>query len=300
MHIETIEHTDNVYVLVSPVRDESMNIVKTLDSVVNQTIKPSLWIIVNDGSTDNTVDIVKRYMKKYPWIKLIDLPDRGFRLPGKGIMDAFYKGFDSIGDIAWDFVVKLDCDLSFDFDYFENIFKEFIKNPKLGLASGKTYLPVNGDVGNLKLEWCPDTCTRGPCKVYSKKFFEKTGGPLRERGWDTLDDIAALLAGMDSRSFSEYKIIHYRPIGTLTNTHKGVKSRIQMGQNFYYIGYHPLFVLLKTIKMFFTDKPVFVAGLFFCFGYFKSFFASEPQISDKRLVKKLKEMQLKRIFRCIK
>ena len=159
------------YIIISPVRDEEKYIEKTISSVVNQVIKPSKWIFVNDGSTDNTSKSIIQVKKQYDWIDVITRDDRGFRQPGKGIIEAFYEGFDKVKNLSWDFIVKLDCDLSFESTYFESILGEFAKNPSLGIASGKTYIPINGNIDNLKLEWSPDTCTRGPCKMYRRQCF---------------------------------------------------------------------------------------------------------------------------------
>jgi len=284
------------YIIISPVKDEADTIERTIQSVIFQTVRPLEWIIVSDGSKDKTEEIIRGYIVTYPWIKLISLPDRGYRLPGKGVIDAFYEGFNCISKKDWDFVVKLDGDLSFEKDYFENIFSEFGRNAKLGIASGKTYLPAKGDISNLKLEWCPDNCTRGPSKIYRKDCFEKIGGIKRERGWDTFDDIAAMVEGYEVRSFAKYKLVHYRPIGTRTGTDKGIKSRILMGRNFYYMGYHPLYMILKCLKMMITDKPMICAGTAALLSYLSAAMKKSPQIDDKRLVKQLRKVQLKRIL----
>jgi len=284
------------YLIVSPVRDEQETIEKTIKSVIGQLTLPAEWVIVNDGSTDSTGEIVGKYLEKYKWIKIINLKDRGFRLPGKGIIEAFYFGLDNAQVKDWDYLVKLDGDLSFDRDYFSNIFNEFGQNPKLGIASGKTYLPINDDIKKLKLEWSPDTCTRGPSKIYKRECFEKIGGIRKERGWDTLDDIAAMVEGYDVKSFSQFKIIHYRAIGVRTKTDKGVRSQILAGQNFYYIGYHPIFIFLKSMKVMFTASPKIIGGIVLWASYMHSWLMKKSQIEDLRLIRKLREIQLKRIF----
>ncbi len=285
------------YVVISPVRNEELHIEKTIQSVVDQTIKPIAWVLVNDGSKDRTREIIEAYIKNNSWMMVIDREDRGFRLPGKGIVEAFYEGFEQVKDLNWNFIVKLDCDLSFEPNYFKNILDEFERNPLLGIASGKTFLPVDGDVKNLQLEWCHDTCTRGPSKVYRKEVFEKIGGIRREHGWDTMDDIAAMVEGYTVRSFYNYKLIHYRPIGTRTNTHQGVGQGMRLGAHLYYLGYHPLFIILKGIKMVWTDRPFLLAGLAMAASYFLSVLRKDKAINDPRLIKKLQEVQLRRIFR---
>lgn len=283
------------YVIISPVRNEEQHIEKTITSVINQTIKPTEWVLVNDGSSDRTKEIILSYAEKNPLIRVVDIPDRGYRLPGKGIVDAFYKGKEQLQEKDWEYIVKLDCDLSFEPTYFENIYNEFSKNKSLGIASGKTYLPIDGNTKNLKLEWCPDTSARGASKIYKRNCFEDIGGIRKERGWDTLDNIAAMVEGYEVRSFGHYQIIHYRPIGTRTMTHKGMQSNFNAGKNYYYIGYHPVFMFLKAFKVMFTDKPVILAGISMFWGYFISFISRAKRVDDKRLIKKLQEVQLNRL-----
>jgi glycosyltransferase involved in cell wall biosynthesis len=285
------------YILVSPVRDEQEYIEKTIRSVISQTLVPMAWIFVNDGSTDRTREIIETYIRNYPWIQVIDREDRGFRMPGKGIVEAFYEGFERVKELPWDFVVKLDCDLSFEPNYFENILREFDKCPQLGIASGKTFLPVKGNANHLKLEWCPDTCTRGPAKMYKRECFENIGGIRREFGWDTMDDIAAMVEGYVVRSFSQYALIHYRPIGMRTHCHQGLSRSLSLGPHLYYLGYHPLFVILKSIKMMWTDRPFFWAGIGVMLSYGLAIIRRSRRIDDSRLIKKLQEVQLKRIFK---
>ena len=124
------------YVIVSPVRDEEQYIEKTIRSVIAQTIQPSEWIIVNDGSHDNTARIIDAFAKEYPWIKVVHRTDRGLRVPGTGVMEAFYDGYQSLEFAGWDFVLKLDGDVGLEPDYFERCFERFNQDPKLGICGG--------------------------------------------------------------------------------------------------------------------------------------------------------------------
>lgn len=117
------------YVIVSPVRDEARHIAKTLDSVIHQTIPPSEWIIVDDGSRDETGRIIDEYAKQYPWIVALHRADRGQRIPGSGVMQAFYDGFRRLASQDWEFIVKLDGDVGLDADYFQRCFERFDEDP---------------------------------------------------------------------------------------------------------------------------------------------------------------------------
>ena len=132
------------YVVVTPARDEERTIAATIESMLRQTVRPLRWVIVNDGSTDRTRALVEKHLAAHPWIELIERADRGFRALGGGVVDAFNEGFARVAGLPWDFVVKFDADLSFDARYFEDLLERFEADPKLGMASGKTFLVENG------------------------------------------------------------------------------------------------------------------------------------------------------------
>ena len=171
----------NKYVIISPVRNEEDYIKLTIESVINQTVKPVQWILVNDGSTDKTEEIIKGYLSKNTWMKLINLTDRGYYFPGTGVVNVFYKGYEQIDVKDWEYVVKLDVYLEFDPTYFENLLKKFTDNPQLGIASGGCLLPLKG---KWVVENVQEDHPVGPSKVYKRECWEKMGGlrPGRDEG----------------------------------------------------------------------------------------------------------------------
>src|SRR6476469_4239154 len=154
------------YIIISPARNEEKHIEKAINSVINQTRRPKYYIIVNDGSSDNTSVIINRFVKVHDWKKEIKIPDRGFHKYGNGVMEAFYAGLNYLKEEEYDFLVKLDCDLSFNAFYFEDLLKEFHSDEKLGIASGQTFF-LNAK-GELIWEDAPLDHTRGGSKVYRK------------------------------------------------------------------------------------------------------------------------------------
>jgi glycosyltransferase involved in cell wall biosynthesis len=149
------------YVVISPVRNEENYVQLTLNSMVNQTCRPEEWILVDDGSTDSTAAIVRDYISRYPWIKLVSLADRGYYFPGTGVVNVFNQGFQSISTPAWKYVVKLDVDLSFGPDYFEQLLARMERDKTLGIASGWPELPHAG--GWKREEVQPDHPTWAVC-----------------------------------------------------------------------------------------------------------------------------------------
>ena len=124
------------YVIVTPVRDEEEHLEGTIRSVTAQTLKPAEWVIVDDGSVDGTAAIIDRYASQYDWIRGLQRGNRGFRKRGGGVVEAFNDGYQSLQCQDWEFVVKLDGDLTFEPDYFERILKRFLAEPRLGVAGG--------------------------------------------------------------------------------------------------------------------------------------------------------------------
>src|SRR5437879_115161 len=127
---------DRKYVIITPVRDEEAYLRSTIDCVVSQTIRPKEWLIVNDGSSDKTGTIIDEYARENPWIHAVHRDNRGFRKSGGGVVEAFNDGYRALCCPDWDFIVKLDGDLSFTPDYFEKCFENFQHEPRLGVGGG--------------------------------------------------------------------------------------------------------------------------------------------------------------------
>ena len=161
------------YVVVTPVRDEERHVEATVRSVAAQTIPPTEWIIVDDGSSDRTGDILDQYAAQFPWIRVIHRPNRGFRKSGGGVIEAFYDGYSALRHDDWEFVVKLDGDLTLSPDYFEKCFEHFTEQPKLGIGGGAICHEVDGE---LKVEANPKFHVRGATKIYRRACWEAIGG----------------------------------------------------------------------------------------------------------------------------
>lgn len=279
------------YVVITPARDEERTIGSTLDSMLAQTIRPLRWVIVNDGSTDRTREIVAARLAAHPWIEIVDRTDRGHRALGGGVVDAFNEGLARVRDLPWDFVVKLDADLSFQPGYFEGLLRRFEADPKLGMASGKTFL-IEG--GAKSLEWCPDEHVRGPAKMYRRSCFEAIGGLEARRGWDMIDETRAQMRGFATRSFLEpdVELIHHRPIDARQSN--VWKSRFQMGELYHFLGYHWLYHAIRCVRSAIQDYPRGIGGLALFAGYCKSALRGAPRF-DPEYVAYVQRQQLERI-----
>ena len=261
---------------------------ETLQSIVSQTYKNWELVIVNDGSTDNTGTIINGYAMKYPWIHAVHISNRGFRKPGGGIIDAFYAGYSSRQTNEWDYIVKLDGDLSFDADYFERCFEYFRSSSEIGVGGGIIY---DLQESELILERMPLFHVRGATKIYRKNCWDAIGGLVPDLGWDTLDEVKANMLGWRTRTFSDLKIVQHRTTGGPDGR---LKSYAKRGRANYIAGYHPLFMFMKCFKRT-TQKPYVIAAAAMTYGFVSGYLNRVPQINDKELIKYLRKQQIRKI-----
>jgi biofilm PGA synthesis N-glycosyltransferase PgaC len=266
------------YCLITPCRDEQDYARKTLDSVAAQTEPPTLWLIVDDGSTDQTPAILAEYAAKYPFIKILRRDDRGFRKLGGGVIDAFYHGYDTIRPEDFDYVCKLDLDLDLPPKYFQTLMERMERQPRVGTASGKPYFhdPASG---NLISEKCGDENSVGMVKFYRTRCFQQIGGFVRELMWDGIDGHRCRMLGWIAVSWDDpdLNFVHLRPMGT---SHKNWwTGRVRHGIGQYFMGTGPVYMLASAIYRLPHPPPVIgsVANLW---GYFKSVAAQSPRYDD--------------------
>jgi poly-beta-1,6-N-acetyl-D-glucosamine synthase len=277
------------YIIITPARDEEAYIEKTILSVVRQTIRPMQWIIVDDGSKDRTGAIIDHYAELYPWIKPVHRSNRGFRLAGGGVISAFHDGYEQIESSDWDFIVKLDADLSFAADYFELCFSEFARDQSLGIGGGCIYHEVDGA---LKLELNPMFHVRGATKIYKRACWEKLGGLLLSPGWDTVDEVKANMLGWTTRSFPHLPISHYRFTGAADGAWK---DSVKNGRANYIAGYHPVFMALKCIRRA-AARPYVIGAMGLFWGFVSGYCARAARVEDPALIRYTRTQQMRRVL----
>lgn len=283
--------TDTHYVIISPVRNEAEHIGNTIESVISQTIQPAQWIIVDDGSTDQTGSIIKEAATRHRWIKDVHRRDRGVRLAGGGVMEAFYAGFNLLGSEQWQFLVKLDGDVTFETDYFERCFARFAQESRLGIAGGLICQLANG-VLCQESKADPVFHVRGATKIYRRECWEDIGGLIEAVGWDTVDELKANMLGWSTRTLSDIKIVHHRPAGAAYGTWA---NWVKNGRANYMVGYHPVFMLLKCISRL-LKRPFLISAAGLAWGFMSGYLRGVRRGAEPEVVKYLQGEQMNRLL----
>ncbi|MEM9433515.1 MAG: glycosyltransferase family A protein [Pseudomonadota bacterium] len=278
------------YVLVSPCKDEADFIERTLKSIEAQTIKPVQWVIVDDGSSDNSVELIKAYQARMPFIKIVHRQS-GARRVGAGVILAFNEGYDAV-DVEYDFICKFDVDLDLPEKYFEVLIARMNADPLLGTCSGKAYY-VHPSTGVLTSEMCGDEASVGMTKFYRKECFEQIDGFVVEVGWDGFDCHLSRWHGWRAMSWDEpdLNFVHLRPMGSSqANIYKG---RVRHGKGQYLLGAHPLFFLASSMLRSVKQRPYITGTLYSIYGYMQSWWQGESHFGDADVTKFIRSYQLR-------
>jgi glycosyltransferase involved in cell wall biosynthesis len=246
------------YVLITPAHNEASFIEKTLASMAAQTLLPERWVIVDDGSTDETPEIVQSYMKRHPWIDLVTRPqrlDRSFA----GKVHAFNAGLARVNQLEFEILGNLDADLSFDPDYLEFLTRKFLEDPKLGVAG--TPFTESGGYDSARDSFEGENHVAGGCQLFRRQCFGEVGGyiPNAAGGIDWIAVTTARMKGWKTQSFPQKRFHHYRTLGTAEKS--GWAASFSYGEKDYYLGGSPLWELFRVVYRS-TKQPLDGAGLF--------------------------------------
>jgi biofilm PGA synthesis N-glycosyltransferase PgaC len=277
---EVAEQTGNrgkgKYVVISPCRDEANYMRETLDSVIRQSIQPAKWIIVDDGSTDSTPQILAAYCAKHDWIEVITQKDRGRRAVGPGVIEAFYAGYAAINPDDFEFLCKLDLDLRLPPRYFQILMERMVANPRIATCSGKAYVEENGRIVN---ERHGDDMSLGMTKFYRMSCFKAIGGFVREVMWDGIDCHRCRMNGWIACSWDEpeLRFVHLRPMGSSQQSIYVGRMRHGFGQ--YFMGTGFMFMVASAVSRL-NQKPRVLGSLAMIWGWVKSALRREPRFQD--------------------
>lgn len=266
------------YSIISPVKNEVHVIQKTIDSVLNQSVKPVEWIIVDDSSTDGTERILKELSGKFTWIKVVKCDENKIKDYSSRVVFLFEYGFRYLSKQV-NFISKLDGDVSFGPDFFNNILEAFNKNSKLGIASG--HLTINKIPEQIIKT--PFVCTRGATKVYRIKCLSDIGGIIPFQGWDTLDNVAARSKGWEVAILPEY-FEHLKEEGSKVGNiyFSSFRTGFYNGS----IPYLWIYFIVKVATKL-LSKPIIIGSVLQFAGYIKARYFSKLRPYPDSIVKQL-------------
>jgi glycosyltransferase involved in cell wall biosynthesis len=284
------------YVLITPARNEADFIEQTIQSVIRQTVLPLKWVIVSDGSTDGTDDIVKKYVRNHPWIELVRMPERNERhFAGK--VYAFCAGYEKINGLKYDIIGSVDADISFDPDYIDFLLEKFSQDPALGVAG----TPFREGTVQYDYRYSRKEHVSGACQLFRKECFESIGGyvPLKAGAIDLTAVVTARMKGWKTETFTGMACTHHRPMGSAK--HRFIKATFRSGYYDYPMGVHPLWQLFRSIYQM-SRKPYVFGGSLLLAGYLWAMLKRVPTPVSMEFVhfRRNEQMQwLKEYFRKI-
>ena len=279
------------YVIVTPVKDEEAFIERTIQSVLSQTIRPSIWIIVDDGSCDRTPDIVRTYAERVDWILVIRIDRDCERRLGSAESHAFSVGYELARQQWHSFVVKLDGDLLLPDDYFEQMLRCFHDNRRLGIASGVYLEKKNGEWREVVM---PAYHATGAAKMVRTECFTAIGGFAPAPGWDTADEIKAWSKGWETAHFPELQLYHLKPEGSASGA---IETARLHGEVYYVCGGGKLFFLVKVLQRVLFGKPFVLSGVALLFGYLRAAATRQPKLVNSQEQALYRRILNQRLFR---
>ena len=283
------------YVLITPARNEAQFIELTIQSVVKQTVPPIKWVIVSDGSTDGTDEIVRKYANEHPWIELVRMPLRRERhFAGK--VHAFNAGYARVQHLDYEVLGSLDADVSFDQDYFSYLLRKLAEDRTLGLVGTPFKEGTNPtyDYRFVSIEH-----VSGACQLFRRECFEQIGGYVPVKGGciDHIAVISARMKGWKTRTFTEKVCLHHRQMGTAQNS--VLMARFRNGRKDYVIGNHPMWELCRAAYQM-TKKPMVLGGLMLVSGYVWALIRRVERPVSPELVAFYRREQMQRLRRFFK
>lgn len=278
------------YILVTAARNEADHIGLTIRSVSAQTLLPDRWLIVSDGSTDATDQIVSEAAQKHPFIELLRVDADSERNFGSKAA-AINAGYEKIASLPHDFVGVLDADVSFEPDYYEQVIGRFQEDPNLGIAGGVLTDIVDGKPVRQLTD--PEWSVSGPVQMFRRECFESIGGYLVLRGGiDAAAEVMARMHGWKVRAFSEIPALHHRQTGKENHSRLGIF--FHRGLEDFKLGYHPLFFTGRAILRF-REVPFIFGGLTMLGGYlWAGITGAEKKVSDE-FIRFLRKEQMDRL-----
>jgi glycosyltransferase involved in cell wall biosynthesis len=281
--------TPLTYVLITAARNEERLIEKTIVSVIDQTVLPEKWVIVSDGSTDRTDEIVRKYLPDHPWLELVRMPERRDRHFAAKVQ-CFDAGYGRIQNLDWDVVGNLDADITFGSDYCEFLLTKFAADANLGVAG----TPFVERETRYNFRFTTREHVSGACQMFRRECYEQIGGyqPVKGGGIDWIAVTTARMKGWKTRTFAERVCHHHRPMGTASAGR--LKASFALGRQDYYLGGHPVWQLFRGCYQM-SRRPFLVGGLSLVAGYGWAWMKQVPRPISPELMRFHRHEQMMRL-----
>jgi glycosyl transferase family 2 len=284
--------SDLRYLLITPAKNEATFIALTIRSVISQTVRPVRWVIINDGSTDRTGEIVEGYARKHDWIELLQMPERQNRdFASKA--DCVNTAYDHAKHLPHDIVASLDADISFEQDYFAFLLQKFVDDPRLGLAG--TPFSENGKTYDYRFSSTHHVS--GACQLFRRECFEGIGGytPVKGGGIDVIAVLGARMKGWRTQTFTEKRCSHHRLMGSAQERRK-ILVGFSAGQKDYRLGFHPVWEAFRSVYQM-TRKPYILGGAAMFSGYSWAMLRRSQRSVGRELIHFQRQDQMRRLLR---
>ncbi len=288
------------YVIVTPAYNEEKYIGETIESVIIQTHKPLVWVIVDDGSKDNTAAVIKSYAARYPWIHYVHRVKDPTQSYYSSNVYALFEGIKQLQLPAsktpdYDFLAILDADITLPADYYALLLGHMLTDPKLGIASGNCADKI-GDTLKKHL-YDRRSCAKA-VMVFRKDCYGEIGGfvPMKYGGEDTVACFAARMKGWKTWAYHELMVIHNKPLGTGPSQNI-LKIRFRQGMGEFFLGSHPLFVLIKALRRCLKERPFLSGGLMRLSGFIYAHFLNEERQIPDDLLRFIRQEHLGRVLK---
>lgn len=262
-------------VLITPVKDEIETIQRMVESVLQQTVPPQEWVIIDDGSTDGTRELLQSLAASASSIKLLALPPSQGRSLGGRVVSLIERGLENLTADDWTHWAKVDADLVLAPHYFERILGRFETEPELGIASGKPLLPAGA--GSWRAHWTPDSYPLGMARIYRRACWNDIGGLMRGRQFDIVDVYTARFKGWQTASLGETSVRLLRRVDA--RMPHPLRRRKETGADLYAIGYHPAYFLMRAARIALEERPFLLTGLAMLWGYLGAAIRGERKVA---------------------
>lgn len=285
----------NRYILISPVYNEEAHLAALVNCIVSQMVRPVVWLLVNDGSSDRTEEIIRNHMKEHEFIELLNLDRNHVESYYSRKTQAFIKGYEQVRfKVGHGFVASLDADIIAPPNYYKSILQEFERNPRLGIAGGTYYYEKAGKRDDVLID---SSCVPGSLQMFRRECYEEIGGyiALKRGGDDTLASIMARMKGWETRSFREYAVMQRREVGTVGGK-SILKARFGQGLTEYGVATHPLFMIAKSFRRCFLERPYLLGSCTRLIGFACGYIMREQRRMPAEAVRFVRREQVGRLL----